>query len=121
MEMNFLLIGKSSDTTWEVALQKALAPLGWLDAIFEDKALQQLQQKHYDVIIVDSVSTKDVVGLVSLLSQRHPLIPVVVVTASPTWQRARQVFLAGASDYLRKTLDADTLLTAFKAIVDRSR
>lgn len=121
MEMKFLLVGEPDDSIWETTLRKTLAPLGQLDCTPEAKVLEQLRQGQYDLIIVDAVKSRDVVELVSLLRHQRPLVPIVVVTASPTWQRARQVFLAGASDYLQKSLNTDALLAAFKAIIDRSR
>ena len=46
-------------------------------------------------------------------------VPIVVATASPTWNRARSLLLAGASDYIRKTSDRATLLRTLQPLLLR--
>jgi DNA-binding NtrC family response regulator len=113
----FLLIGSSLDVTWAPILRDALNPLGLLESISESEILLSIQQKHYDLIIIDAAMVNNSEDIVASLYQKQPNIPIVVVTNSPTWQRARRAFLAGATDYVRKSLDANTLLTIFQRIL----
>jgi DNA-binding NarL/FixJ family response regulator len=39
---------------------------------------------------------------------------IVVVTDSPTWSRSREAFEAGATDYIRKLLDKEDILSQIK-------
>jgi DNA-binding NarL/FixJ family response regulator len=114
-----LHIGNPADTTWITILRNALTPLGQLDSISKPEIPLHVQQKHYDLIIIDAATLNDVETLVTALHQQEPNIPIVVVTTSPTWQRARRVLLAGAADYIRKSLDTDSLLTTFRAILTK--
>ena len=113
----FLLIGNPSDSIWVTILRNALYPLGQLDLTSESEASMCVQQKHYDLIIIDAAVFNDVEALVAALHRQQPTIPIVVVTSSPTWQRARRIFLAGATDYVQKSLDTNTLLKTFQAIL----
>lgn len=44
---------------------------------------------------------------------------IVVLTASPTWKRARAVFEAGAMDYLPKTLTMMEMREAFQQSLNK--
>ncbi len=111
-----LHIGGHDNSTWVTILGNSLTPLGQLDAISDSEIASYLHQKHYDLIILDAATLNNVETLITNLHQQQPNIPIVVMTTSPTWQRARRVLLAGATDYVRKSLDADTLLATFRAI-----
>lgn len=71
------------------------------------------------LIIIDSTMVENVDKLVSTLRRENPKRRIVVMTASPTWQRARAAFEAGAMDYLPKTLQQDELLDTFRQILNR--
>ena len=116
----FLLIAPSPDDTWVTILRNALNSLGQLESISESEIAFRILQEHYDLIIIDAVVLDDSEAIIASLHQKQPNTPIVVVTTSPTWQRARRVFLAGATDYIRKSLDADKLLTSFQKILTKS-
>jgi DNA-binding NtrC family response regulator len=116
----FLLIADAADSIWNDILEKALAPLGSLDVFPESEYLQLPQPKQYDLMIVDAAGAKDVVALVAGLHAQQGHTPIVVVTTSPTWRRAKEVFLAGAIDYIRKSMDPDSLRETFQTILAKS-
>ena len=72
----------------------------------------------YDVIIIDAGTVSNAVTLVASLQSQQPEARIVVATASPTWQRAREVLQAGAADYIRKSLDKDQLRVKIQALLD---
>jgi DNA-binding NtrC family response regulator len=111
MAESFLVISNCQDSAWLQTLKSSFQPLGQLDITPDHGMLWQIQRQTYSLIIVDAPEVRrDVAQLVGELHQEQPSIPIVVVTTSPTWQRARQIFLAGATDYLRKTLDQEQFL-----------
>jgi DNA-binding response OmpR family regulator len=116
----FLLISNyEDDHHWCRLLREALAPLGSLDIQRESTALRCLSQNCYDLIIVDAATTDDVPQLVCHLRDRQPKTRIIVASASPTWQRARVAFQAGAMDYIRKSLSKKELLFAVEDVLAR--
>lgn len=119
MGITFLLVGNREESPWAQTLAEALAPLGELRLISEQEAFKEVERERYNVIIVDSTVVKEVVPLVTRLRAQQPEARVVVATASPTWQRARDVMQAGASGYIRKSLNKHEILTSMKKILDQ--
>jgi DNA-binding response OmpR family regulator len=115
IEKRFLLINGTGDCAWHQALSDAVAPLGELCTTVYKEAMQTMMNSHYDLIIVDSLAVENVSQFVSTIRARWPETRVVVVTASPTWRRARAAFDAGASDYIRKTHDRQELFAVLEA------
>ena len=116
MAERFLLVSNQPNSAWAVALRAALEPARQVDVVPPAGALAQSQQESYALIVVDAAELDDLPAMIKALHWQKLAVPVVVATASPTWQNAREAFLAGATDYLRKSLDAETLLTAFAEI-----
>lgn len=121
MGITFLLVGNREESPWAQTLAEALAPLGELGIISEQEAFKEIEHKRYDVIIVDSTVVKEVAPLVARLRVQQPEAHVVVATVSPTWQRARDAMQAGASDYIRKSLNKQETLAAMKKILNQTR
>jgi len=117
----FLLIGRLEESSWPPALAEALAPLGRLHIVSEQEAFEEIDNTRYDVIIVDATAVKEVAPLVARLHARQPEARMVVATLSPTWQRAREALQAGASDYIRKSLNREETLAAIRDILRRPR
>lgn len=101
----FLLVGEGHKTPWVRAVQRALADLGQVDSVTEEQALEALGRNHHDVALINAGRVRDAALTTSCLRASQPDLCVVVFTASPTWQRAREVYRAGAIDYRRKSLD----------------
>lgn len=112
-----LVVGDSSDVVWVEMLKDALLPLGRLDLVLGDDVKTKLEQHSYDLIIVDAGGSKNPIGLVSSIHKQKPDATIVVATISPTWRRAREFILAGATDYVRKSTDKIVIFDIFKAIL----
>jgi DNA-binding response OmpR family regulator len=116
----FLLINGTRERRWCQVLEEVLAPLGTLRAGEEKNALELVLQQSYDVVIVDATGVKDVSLMVSRIRAQRPDARIVVATASPTWRRAREVFYAGAIDYIRKSLNKEEVLSVFQAALTKT-
>jgi DNA-binding NarL/FixJ family response regulator len=120
VKYEFLLVGNATEMQWFSVLQRALLPLGKLRSVSEEEAIQAVTGRHYDVIIIDATAIRDVASLVLRLHAQQHQARIVVATASPTWQRAREVLRAGALDYIRKSLDEKDLRSKIQAVVEAS-
>jgi DNA-binding response OmpR family regulator len=68
---------------------------------------------------VDAGAVRDAVLMVSRLRVQQPETRIVIATASPTWQRAREALRAGAADYVRKSLDEKGLRSKVQTVLER--
>lgn len=116
MNLSFLLVTGRTETQWSLTLHQALSPLGKLHITPEEEAVQAVAQD-YDVIIIDAGAISDTATLVFRLREQRPEARIVVATASPTWQRARDALHAGAADYIRKSLDEKELCSKIEAVL----
>lgn len=121
MPIDFLLIGRPDNTGWPLFLRQALASLGALEIVSESDAAGRIAQYQCKaVVIIDAAVIEDVPALVARLRRQCPESRIVVVTASPTWQRARDAFQAGAVDYIRKSWNSRELLTAIRHVLGQA-
>jgi DNA-binding NtrC family response regulator len=116
----FLLIGDSCNDPWRQVIEGSVASLGTLQIAVEFDALSLTRQQDYDVIVIDAARVTDVPLLVSCIRTQKPGARIVVATASPTWRRAREAFRAGATDYIRKSLNKEEVLSALRATVNKA-
>ena len=117
---SFLLISGGKETQWPMVLQRALAPLGKLRIVTEAEAVPVAVQSDCDVVIIDAGTVYDTALLTSRLRAERPEACVVVATASPTWQRAREALQAGAMDYFRTSLDEEELRSRILRAIERA-
>ena len=116
----FLLVNGSSDGFWKKKLEKALYELGSLEIMsYNNQDLEKAYDSRFGMIILDATVVEDIDKVVFSLRSRHPNCRIVVITASPTWQRARQAFEAGAIDYLSKSLSLEELRETFAQILNK--
>lgn len=107
---HILVVANNPASAWVEAAARALTPLGRIYLLAEREAAVAVGQRRFDLALVDtSALEQDVADLVKVLLRHQEELPVMVVTTSPTWQRARAVFLAGAMDYVRRTFDEQKL------------
>ncbi len=122
-KLSILLI--SDDLYWIEAVEESLASSDLtVDATFESSALEMVRDRlagenAYALVIVDVMATENTSRLVGQIRQQQSEARIVVATAAPTWQLAREVFRAGAMDCVRKSLSKRTLHTLFAGILSR--
>jgi len=61
--------------------------------------VDQIPSREFDIIILDGSVGEKIIDLTHQLAKRYPKSPLLVMTLSPEWRTAREVFLAGATDY----------------------
>ncbi len=95
---------------------EALAPMGMeIEHVLQgQQALERLEQRSYDLVIVDVVLPGALTGLgllAAIRSRRDDLAELPVLACSAYDERARRVEMLrrGANDYVTKPIDADEL------------
>jgi len=84
-------------------------------------AVDLLEKQAVDMVVSDVQMPKmDGHGLLEYMTEHHPQIPVLLMTAYGTIQAAVQAMKAGAVDYLVKPFDADTLVNLVEKHVQSS-
>jgi CheY-like chemotaxis protein len=117
---HFLLIGPSDADPWQQLLTEVSDDLGNLQTTEEATALALIARHHYDLIVIDAVQVADPYTLVSRIRRQKPEARAVIVTASPTWKRARRAFQAGATDYVSKSMNKKIVLTMLQETLMKS-
>ena len=118
--MRFLLLQNDKDSYWSAFLADVIAPLANLKVAVAGDWRGTDGEEPDGLIIIDATTVEQVEKLVSRLCAENPQRRVVVMTASPTWQRARAAFESGAVDYLPKTLPVDELRATFEHLLEQS-
>ena len=115
---NIVVISNKPDSPWSNTLRGALSPLGESRFITEKEAPGHVDAQSYDLIIIASGDIEGDIGvLVTCLRAVNRETPIIITTNSPTWRRAREVFWAGATDYIRRTLDKDKILSYYQKVL----
>ncbi|HXU38727.1 MAG TPA: response regulator [Blastocatellia bacterium] len=117
--IEFLVISSSREHHWYETLRKTLAPVGTLRIETEEEAVKLVMSVGYDLVIVDATVVDNVPLLLARIRAQRPSAYVVVATANPSWDKARQAFQAGASDYVSKSFDATEILAVVSAEIKR--
>src|SRR5688572_5418872 len=102
------------------ALNDFLASLGYAVEVAGDgvAALQHFTEAVPDLVVTDlDMPNMDGMTLIRALRERHPRLPVIVVTSAAELHTAVEAMRAGATDYLLKPVDLDELeLSAERAL-----
>jgi two-component system, NtrC family, response regulator AtoC len=78
-------------------------------------ALDRLTAVAYDAIVADlAIRPMDGIELVRRIRRRGAILPVVLLTAEATVDRAVEAMRAGATDFLPRSVDARTLLDVLR-------
>jgi DNA-binding NarL/FixJ family response regulator len=118
-KITFLLVSNICDDYWHRLLEETLSHLGPLQIHPEETIRDLVSQQNFALIIIDAAGVSDTPFLVSHIRANQPSARVVVATASPTWKHAREVFYAGASDYIRKLSDKGEILSSLQSVLKK--
>ncbi len=113
-----LLINGSSDNHWHTLVERIADAHGDLTIGAEPAVPALLAKDGYAVIIIDASAVEQVPALIRRIRAQQAYARIVVATASPSWQGARAAFLAGAFDYIVKSLGYDDLASVVAAAID---
>jgi len=111
------ILSNNTQSPWLKRLEEVLGELGEI-TICSESMLVEEPDENYDLIVVDASGLKMVLAeRVAWLHGRFPEVPIIVLTSSPTWRRARAVLQAGAADYMRRSMDDVMLLARCRSLL----
>jgi DNA-binding NtrC family response regulator len=113
-----LLIGAPKHP-WRKILQTAVKPFAELDVYDEAQSYLKGYKKKYDLVIIDAKEIEHAEEWVARLRSQLPSTRIVVLADAPTWQQAREAFLAGSMDYAKKLVDKDKLSKLLSDLLDK--
>ena len=115
------IVDDDSSIRW--VLERALSQAGYGTESFHnaDDLLERIDYETPDAVISDiRMPDRDGLELLSILSDRHPDVPVIIMTAHSDLDSAVSSYQAGAFEYLPKPFDVDeALATVSRAVLIR--
>ena len=85
-----------------------------IPAIDGEDALQQLEKKHIDLIILDIMMPRmDGYELTRVLRESGNTLPILMISAKQEPQDKRKGFIIGTDDYMTKPIDEEVLPPCF--------
>ncbi|KAA3665122.1 MAG: response regulator [Chloroflexi bacterium] len=102
MDYKILFIAGNSNAQWGNILQKAIGQAGCVKLTTLRNFSSLIMKDSFHLIFIDAGEISSFPQLVKEVHQLQPEAKIIVATASPTWQRARDAMRAGAYDYIRK-------------------
>lgn len=80
-----------------------------------DKALENFNLKDYEVMIVDlKLPGRDGLSVLKDIRAKNPKAKVIIITAYPSIETAKEAIRGGATDYLPKPIELDHLETIIR-------
>ncbi len=113
-QTHILLVGYRAEEGWNRILAEAVKTIGKVRSIRENE-VDLITHASYDLIIVDASLVSEAAPLIRRIRPLQPRARILVVTASPAWQMAREALKAGANDYISKLYDKRELQAAVKS------
>ena len=113
------ILSNNEHSPWLKHTAEVLSSLGKLMVYAEDVFAEDTEEL-FDVnmLVVDASGLQmELAERVAWLNGRFPKVPIVVLTSSPTWRRARAVLQAGAADYMRRSLEDERLLERCRSLL----
>jgi len=112
-----LLISNPQESHWQSIIRGIVQPLGSLEITSERDWADRTRHQSYPLIIIDANITTDPAHIVRQLRLIQPEARIVVMADAPTWRQARELFFAGAADYIPKLLSPQKLLVELKQVL----
>jgi DNA-binding NtrC family response regulator len=109
-----------------LSLALSLNEIRTLSALTPEEGLALLERESIDVVIqdmnftADTTSGEEGVALFRAIRERHPDLPVILLTAWTHLETAVELVKAGAADYLGKPWDDSKLLTTVENLLELS-
>ncbi|WP_420993946.1 response regulator [Cupriavidus sp. 30B13] len=92
------------------------------EAASGDEVMTRLREREFDVVVLDiSMPDRNGIDVLKMLRQRHPDLPVLILSTYPEDQYAINLIRAGASGYLTKESAPDDLVKAIRTVAQGRR
>lgn len=114
-----LLLDGRTGYYWLEALQNVMSALERDLEIASEAETEHILWRDYDLIILDAGIISDLPSKISQIRWQSPEARIMVFSSAPDWKQAREVMLAGAMDYARKSLDERYMLTTLRKVLAR--
>lgn len=86
------------------------------------RAAARLADERFDLLVTDiRMPGLGGIELLRIARERHPSVPVVMLTAFPSMESAVESLRLGATDYLVKPFDPEDLLKTVRRLLERQR
>jgi UDP-3-O-[3-hydroxymyristoyl] N-acetylglucosamine deacetylase len=105
------------------AVQGVLQDEGFLTTTVEsgEEAIASIAQRQPDLVLLDIwMSGLDGIETLRILRERWPTIPVVMMSGHASIATAIEATRIGASDFIEKPLDLDTLIASVRTVLRRT-
>ncbi|MCY4011941.1 MAG: nitrogen regulation protein NR(I) [Gammaproteobacteria bacterium] len=119
---NVWIIDDDSSIRW--VLERALAQAGYDTESFgaAEDVLERVDYEAPDAVVSDiRMPGRDGLELLSILANRHPDLPVIIMTAHSDLDSAVAAYQSGAFEYLPKPFDIDDAVATVQRAVLRRR
>ena len=119
---NILIV--EDDLNQRKLMQRVLEQFGYTVTLACDgvDALEQLEKKHVDLIILDIMMPRmDAYEFTSTLRQSGCNIPILMVSAKQSPVDKRKGFIIGTDDYMTKPVDEEEMVLRVGALLRRSK
>jgi DNA-binding NtrC family response regulator len=126
MTRTVLIIDDNPAVGEALSLSLSLYDIRPLTALTPDDGLDVLERESVDVVIqdmnftADTTSGKEGVALFRAIRQKHPDLPVILLTAWTHLETAVELVKAGAADYLAKPWDDNKLIATVENLLELS-
>lgn len=116
-----LVIVAGEESEWIHIVEQSWRPYGRIQIMAETAVVPPCSATPPPTLfLIDASNVNlDVIQLIKKLTAQYSSVPVVLATASPTWQQARAALHAGAVDYVKRTIDSQSLQTLFAELISR--
>ena len=119
---NVWIVDDDSSIRW--VLERALSQAGYDTESFEgaEDVLERVDYEAPDAVVSDiRMPGRDGLELLSILADRHPDLPVIIMTAHSDLDSAVTAYQSGAFEYLPKPFDVDEAVATVRRAVLRRR
>lgn len=119
-QKQIVILSNNASSPWVQQTSVVMEKLGQV-SVLADCGLDMLEERDepYDLFLLDASGLQmELAAYVAWLHGRFPQTPIVVLTSSPTWRRARAVLQAGASDYMRRSMSDEQLLQRCRSLLN---
>ena len=105
-------------------LEQELSDLGYAvdKASGGRAALEQLAQKPIELVLLDyQMPGMNGIEVLNEIKKKDPALPVIIITAYGTIERAVEAIKSGADDFITKPFDPDHLAVVVQKALERAR